>query len=137
MDPRKSKWTGWIEVGRNTLQIILSIIQLVPFISAATGIIFAYFSINKWAIIFLGMAILFFGVVYVTRNLLQERTPVFINPALWIEQDELAIKVCADKRIVERRYLFRALRKPIAIVSSFAGRVLRTCGWIWKPRTMP
>ena len=110
-DPRKARWTGWIEVGQNTLQLIMSIIQLVPFITAAAGIIFAYFSIMKWAIIFIGMAILFFSVYFIVKNVAQERTAVLINPALWIERDELNVKVYANKRVVERRYTFKAQKR--------------------------
>jgi len=110
-DPRKANWSGWIEVGQNTLQVIMSIIQLVPFITAAAGIIFAYFSIMKWAIIFIGMAILFFSVYFIVKNVAQERTAVLINPALWIERDELNVKVYANKRVVERRYTFKAQKR--------------------------
>jgi len=110
-DPRKAKWSGWIEVGQNTLQVIMSIIQLVPFVTAAAGIIFAYFSIMKWAIIFIGMAILFFSVYFIVKNAAQERAAVLINPALWIDRDELNVKVFANKRVVERRYTFRAVKK--------------------------
>lgn len=110
-DPRKTKWSGWIEVGQNTLQLIMSIIQMVPFITAAAGIIFAYFSIMKWAIIFVGMAILFFSVYFILKNVAGERIAVLINPALWIERDELNVKVYGNKRVVERRYTFKALKR--------------------------
>ncbi|MGH7491247.1 MAG: hypothetical protein ACREOO_02505 [bacterium] len=110
-DPRKAKWSGWIEVGQSTLQFIMSIIQLMPFVTAAAGIIFAYFSIMKWAIIFIGMAILFFSVYFIIKNVAQDRIAVLINPALWLERDELNVKVYANSRVVERRYTFKALKK--------------------------
>ncbi len=110
-DPRTSSWSGWIDVGQKTLQVILSIIQLMPLITAAAGIIFAYFSVMKWAIIFIGMAILFFSVYVIMRNVVPERVSLLINPALWIERDEINVKVYANKRVVERRYTLKALKK--------------------------
>lgn len=111
-DPREKKWTGWIEVSQNTLQLILGVIQLVPFISAGVGILVAYFSgVNKWAIISMGVAIISFGVAFLTRNRLQDRTMMFVNPTLWIERDEVSIAVYPDRRMVKRRYEFKALKR--------------------------
>ena len=108
MDPRKTNWFGWIEVGKSTLQIIFNVVQIVSIASAATGIIFAYFSFTQWAIIFLGVAILFFGVVYIARTRFHDRASMFVNPTMWIERDEVRIKVFPDKRVVDRRYEFKA-----------------------------
>jgi len=105
------KWTGWIEFGKNVIQLLLGFIQLFPFVSAAAGIILAYFSIIQWAIIFLGMSLVFFGVAFFSKNLLQVRKIAFTNPSLWIERDEVYIQVYSDRRIVERRYQFKALKR--------------------------
>ncbi len=111
MDPKDSKFSSWLEVSQKTLDFIRSFIQFVPFISTVAGIIFAYFSRNEWAIVFIGMAILFIGVFYLTRNAFSERQRVLINPGLWIERDELKVQVYANKRVVERRYSFKAKKK--------------------------
>ncbi|MCK6560564.1 hypothetical protein HUU39_11325 [candidate division KSB1 bacterium] len=112
IDPRENKWFGWIEVGQKTLQLILGIIQLVPFISAVVAILVAYVSgVNQWAIIALGVAIISFGVAFLMRNRMQERMQTFVNPTLWIDRDEVSVAVYPDRRVVKRRYEFKALKR--------------------------
>ena len=119
MASEKGQWPRRIEVGNSFLELVLNAIQLTSLIITALGIIFAYFSdtttgarwpfINiKWAIILIGMAFIFLVVSYLMKTIWQERKPVLTNPALWIERDELAIKVHPNGREVERRYDFKA-----------------------------
>ena len=117
MNLRKPQWSGWMEVGAGKLQSIIGALQLVAFTSTVAGIIFAYFgsaewpNVSKWAIVFLGIALLSWGVASLTRSVLKDQPPVFINPSLWVERDEVTIKVHANHREVRRRYEFKARRK--------------------------
>lgn len=111
MNPKESKYSNWLEVSQKTLDFIRSFIQFIPIISTAVGIIFAYFSRNEWAIVFIGMALLFLGVIFLTRNVFSDRQRMLVNPGLWIERDELKVQVFTNKRTVERRYSFRAKKK--------------------------
>ncbi len=104
-------WEHWIEVGRNTFQLVYYVINVISILAASSGLIFAYFNNLKWGLILIGVAVLCFAILYFYKQNLQEKGVTLTNPNLWIDEDQMWIRVFKDKRVVKHQYRLRALRE--------------------------
>jgi hypothetical protein len=112
MAPKKSRhWEHWIEVGRNTFQLVYYVINVISILAASSGLVFAYLNELQWGLMAMAVAVLCFAILHFYKQNLQEKGFALSNPHLWIDQDQMLVRVYSDKRIVKHQYRFRALRK--------------------------
>jgi hypothetical protein len=105
------RWEKWIEVGRNTFQLLYYAINIISIIAASAGLVFAYFNRLQWGLISIGVAVICFVILFFYKQNLQEKGLALTNPNIWIDDDQMSIWVFKDKRIVQHQYRFRALRQ--------------------------
>jgi len=113
MDHKKSRhWEEqWIEVGRNTFQLVYYAINFISVLAASSGLVFAYLNELQWGLTAIAVAVLCFAILHFYKQNLQEKGLALSNPYLWIDEDQMLVRVYKDKRIVKHQYRFRALRK--------------------------
>jgi hypothetical protein len=120
MAPTKSHhWEKWIEVGRNTFQLIYYVINVIPVLAAGLGLFFAYIKKFEWGIISIAIAVLYFAILYLYKQFLQEKEIALTNPKIWIDDDQMSVWVFKDKRVVKHQYRLRALREVERYVFKF------------------
>jgi hypothetical protein len=109
---KKSRhWEHWIEVGRNTFQLVYYVINVISILAASSGLVFAYLNQLQWGLMAIAVAVLCFAILHFYKQNLQEKGLALSNPHLWIDEDQMLVRVYQDKRIVRHQYRFRALRK--------------------------
>jgi hypothetical protein len=101
----------WIEVGRNTFQLLYYAINIISILAAGSGLFFAYINKLQWGLISIGVAVLCFVILYFYKHNLQERGQALTNPNVWIDDDQMSVWLFKDKRIVQHQYRLRALRE--------------------------
>jgi hypothetical protein len=103
-------WEKWIEVGRNTFQLLYYAINLISILAASSGIFFAYINKLQWGLISTGVAVLCFAILYFYKQFLQEKVSALSNPNIWIDEDQMSVWVFKEKRVIKHQYRLRAVR---------------------------
>ena len=101
----------WIEVGRNTFQLVYNVINVIAILAASAGLIFAYREELQWGLMAIAVAVLCFAILHFYKQNLQEKGQALSNPHLWIDEDQMRVRMYKDRRVVRHQYRFRALRK--------------------------
>ena len=104
------QWEHWIEVGRNTFQLVYYVINVISILAASLGLFFAYSDNVRLGLISIGVAVLCFAILYFYKQNLQEKGLTLTNPNIWIDEDQMWIWVFKEKRVVKHQYRLRALR---------------------------
>jgi hypothetical protein len=104
-------WEHWIEVGRNTFQLVYYVINVISILAASSGLVFAYLNQLQWGLMAIAVAVICFAILHFYKQNLQEKGLALSNPHLWVDEDQMLVRVYQDKRIVRHQYRFRALRK--------------------------
>jgi hypothetical protein len=104
-------WEKWIEVGRNTFQLLYYAINLISILAAGSGLFFAYIDQLRWGLISIGVAVICFVILFFYKQNLQEKGQALTNPNIWIDDDQMSVWVFKEKRTVQHQYRFRALRE--------------------------
>ena len=112
----------WIEVGRNTFQIVYNVINVIAITAAGGGLVFAYRNELQFGLMAIAIAVLCFAILHFYKLNLQEKGAALSNPHLWIDEDQMLVRVYKDRRVVKHQYEFRARRKstPIGMADSAA-----------------
>lgn len=101
----------WIEVGRNTFQLVYNVINVVAILAAGGGLVFAYRNELQFGLIAIAIAVLCFAILHFYKQNLQEKGVALSNPHLWIDLDQMQVRIYKDRRVVKHQYALRALRK--------------------------
>jgi len=101
----------WIEVGSSTFQLVYNVINVIAILAASSGLVFAYRDELQWGLMSIAVAVLCFAILHFYRQNLQEKGAALSNPHLWIDEDQMLVRVDQNKRVVKHQYHFRALRK--------------------------
>lgn len=100
----------WIEVGRNTFQLVYNVINVIAIVAAGGGLVFAYRNELQFGLMAIAIAVLCFAILHFYKQNLQEKGVALSNPHLWIDEDQMQVRVYKDRRVVRHQYHFRALR---------------------------